>query len=62
MKERKEGRRGGEREGKREGGKKGRRKKEKAREDDVCGGVLLYMCCFFWLMNIEAALVCDRAE
>ena len=24
--------------------------------------VLLYMCCFYWLMNKEAALACDRAE
>ena len=24
--------------------------------------VLLYMCCFYWLMHKEAALACDRAE
>ena len=24
--------------------------------------VLLYMCWFYWLMNKEAALACDRAE
>ena len=24
--------------------------------------VLLYMCCFYWLMNKEASLACDRVE
>ena len=24
--------------------------------------VFLYMCCFYWLVNKESALTCDRAE